>query len=86
MGNPNLIALTKAQMLIGIIMSVVGPFTAGVVSYFNSISEIKAEMGRNQLEAEKSFVKKEDFERFEDKIDLISNDVSRIKGLLERQK
>jgi hypothetical protein len=68
-----------------LVVSIFVPSAAGLAAYYKGMSDQKVEIAQLRVEREQLFVRKQDMEKLEVKLDRMSNDLSDIKSMIRRR-
>lgn len=77
--------LKRAHAILIALAAIIAPPLTAYGSYMKAMSDIKTQFVEIRLEAERQFVKKDSMDRFGEKLDRMSEQLSQIKGYLDRR-
>ncbi len=84
--DKTLIALTKVQIIVGVIMAVLVPTATSVGANYKAHTDILNQLQEHALENYKVFVPKDELKEVRIKLDQIDGKLNRIEGYLSRGK
>lgn len=66
-------------------LAIVAAFVAPVSAYYSTLAAVNERIAKIELKTSEQYVKKEDFKQLIDKMDRVAEDVSTIKGYLQKK-